>query len=138
METARIRAWIYTTLTGDATLAGLIGARAYHGVAPAGAQYPFVVFQMLSGGNDLIALGAIRIWAAPLFLIKAVCKGSSSGPVEPVANRIDQLLHAKSGTVANGAIWECVRERPFDLPTNEDGTVYQQLGGEWRIKASNT
>lgn len=135
-ETARIRAWIYTTITGDPTLAGLIGARAYHGVAPAGTQYPFVVFQMLSAGNDLLGLGGTRIWAAPLFVIKAVCKGTSTGPVEPVANRIDQVLHAAAGTITNGVIWECVRERPFDLPTVEDGVSYQQLGGEYRIRAS--
>lgn len=137
-ETARIRAFIYTTLTTDPTLQGLIGTRCYHAVAPAGAQYPFVVFQMLSGGNDLLGVGTTRIWSAPLFIIKAVCKGTSTGPVEPVANRIDQLLHAKSGTVTNGVIWECVRERPFDLPTVEDGVSYQQLGGEFRFRASQT
>lgn len=135
-ETARIRSWLYQTITGDTTLAGLIGTRFYHGVAPAGTQYPFVVAQMLSGGNDLLGVGGIRIWAAPLFIIKAVCKGSSTGPVEPVANRIDAVLHAASGTVTNGVIWECVRERPFDLPTLEDGVNYQQLGGEYRVRAS--
>lgn len=135
-ETARVRAFIFTTLTNDPTLAGLIGNRAYHGVAPAQAQYPFVVFQMLSAGNDLMTVGTARIWSAPLFIVKAVCKGSSTDPVEPVANRIDQLLHAAAGTVTNGVIWECVRERPFDLPTNENGVFYQQLGGEYRFLAS--
>ncbi len=135
-ESARVRAFIFTTLTNDPTLAGLIGNRAYHGVAPAQAQYPFVVFQMLSAGNDLLGVGTARIWSAPLFIVKAVCKGSSTGPVEPVANRIDQLLHSAAGTVTNGVIWECVRERPFDLPTNENGVVYQQLGGEYRFLAS--
>jgi len=133
-ETARARAWIFTTLTGDVTMQGLIGARCYHGVAPAAAQYPFVVFQMLSGGNDLMTVGTARIWSAPLFIVKAVCKGSSTGPIEPVANRIDQLLHAGSGAVTNGVIVECVRERPFDLPTNENGVAYQQLGGEYRVR----
>lgn len=133
-ETARARAWIFTTLTNDPTVAGLIGNRAYHGVAPAQAQYPFVVFQMLSAGNDLMTVGTARIWSAPLFIVKAVCKGSSTRPIEAIVNRIDQLLHAGSGAVTNGVIVECVRERPFDLPTNENGVVFQQLGGEYRVR----
>lgn len=135
-----MRSWLYQTFAGDSTLAPLIGGaapRIYNGVAPAGSQYPFVVLQLLSGGNDLMALGAIRIWADMLWLIKAVTKGASTGPLEPIANRIDQLLHAASGTVTSGVIWECVRERPFELPTVENGVSYQQIGGEYRIKASN-
>lgn len=139
-ETARTRAWIWGLLANDATLNALIGAgsaaRIYNGVAPAQTTFPYVVMQLLSGGNDLLGLGGVRIWADALWLIKAVTRGTSSGPVEPVANRIDALLHAASGTVTNGVIWVCVRERPFELSTIEDGVNYLQLGGEYRIKAS--
>jgi hypothetical protein len=136
-DTARIRAWIHATLTADPALAGLIGERCYHGNAPAAAQHPFVVFQMLSPGNDLLALGARRIWADPLYLIKAVTKGDSSVQIEPIADRIDALLHAKSGQVTNGIIWECVRERPHEQPELTNGVRYMNLGGEYRIKASS-
>jgi len=136
-ETARVRAWIYTTLTTDPTLQGLIATRAFYAVAPAGSQFPYVIFQMISPGNDLIALGAARIWANPLFRVKAVTKGGSTGAIEPIDNRIDALLHAKSGQVTNGVIWECVRERPYEQPEITDGTLYQNLGGDYRIKASN-
>lgn len=136
-ETARIRAWLATTLKNDEELIALINKRVFHGYVPAGTQYPYVVFQMLSPGNDLMGLGATRIWANPLYLIKAVTKGNETSNIEPVVNRIDQLLHAKSGTVTNGVIWECVRERPFDLPEVLDGgTVFMNLGAEYRIKAS--
>lgn len=135
-ETARVRAFIYLTLTGDTALAALIGTRCYHGVAPAGVADPYVVFQMLSGGNDLMVVGAIRIWANPLYLIKAVRKGSSTGPLEPIADRIDALLHAKSGTVTNGVIWSVARERPHELPELTDGVQYSNLGGEYRFLAS--
>lgn len=140
-ETARSRAFIWGLLSSDPTLNPLIGAgqaaRVYNGVAPAGTNPPYVIMQLLSGGTDLMAVGAIRIWSDALWLIKVVVKGTSSGPIEPIVNRIDALLHAASGTVTNGVIWECVRERPFELPTVEDGVSYLQLGGEYRIKASN-
>jgi hypothetical protein len=140
-ETARTRAFIWGLLANDATLNPLIGAgsaaRIFNGVAPAGTSYPYVVMQLLSGGNDLMAVGAIRVWADMLWLIKVITRGTSTGGIEPIVNRIDALLHAKSGTVTNGVIHECVRERPFELPTVEDGVAFVQLGAEWRIKASN-
>lgn len=140
-ETARARSWVVSVLKDDTTLAPLIGggsaARIYNGVAPAAASYPFVVMQLLSGGTDLMAVGAIRIWADMLWLIKAVTKGSSTGPLEPIVDRIDALLHAASGTVSGGIIWSCVRERPFELPTVENGVNFVQQGAEWRIRASN-
>jgi hypothetical protein len=135
-ETARTRSWVYQLLTGDATLAPLVGTRVYNGIAPAGATFPYVVMQLLSGGNDLMGVGPTRIWADMLWLIKAVTKGSSTGPLEPIANRIDALLHAASGTVSGGVVHICVRERPFELPTVENGVSYVQLGAEYRVKVS--
>jgi hypothetical protein len=135
-ETARVRSFIYQTLTGDATMQGLIGTKLYNGVIPAATALPAGVMQLLSGGNDLMGVGGVRIWADTLWLVKFIAKGASTGPLEPIAARADELLHAASGTVNNGVIWECVRERPFELPTVENGVNYVQLGGEYRIKAS--
>jgi hypothetical protein len=134
-ETARARAWFYTVLTGDGQVTALMGTRLYNGVAPAGdVAYPYGVMQLLSGGNDFILVGGARLWADMLWLVKFVAKGTSTGPLEPLANRADALLHAKSGTVANGVIVECRRERPFELPVYEGGQAYVQLGAEWRVK----
>jgi hypothetical protein len=135
-ETARARAWIYTRLANDPTMQGLVGQRVYHGVAPAGTQFPYVVFQLLSPGNDLLVVGGARVWAEPLYLVKAVVKGTSTGQIEPVADRIDALLHAQSGTVTNGVIWAATRERPHEQPELTDGVMYQNLGGEYRLLAS--
>ena len=135
-ETARTRSWLYQTLTADPTIAAGIGTRFFNGVAPASTQYPFCVAQLLSGGNDLMVLGGYRVWADMLWLVKFITKGSSTGPLEPLADRADQVLHAASGSVTNGVIWECIRERPFELPTVENGVNYVQIGGEYRIKVS--
>jgi hypothetical protein len=139
-ETARTRSWLYQTICTDVTLLALtptIGTRLYLGSGPVAAAFPFGVMQMLAGGNDLNAIGAVRIWSDMLWLVKVVTKGTSSGAIEPIVNRIDALLHAASGTVTNGVIHTCIRERPFELPTVEDGVAYIQIGAEYRIKASN-
>jgi hypothetical protein len=133
-ETARARSWLWQTITGDTQVAAAIGNRLYLGNGPVGAAYPFGVLQLLSG-TDLMGVGPARIWVDMLWLVKIIAKGTSTAPIEPVVDRIDALLHAKSGTVAGGVIVECHRERPFELPTVEGGVSYVQLGAEWRLKA---
>jgi hypothetical protein len=135
-ESARARSWLYQTLANDATLTPLIGKRIYNGRAEQGAAFPYVVLQLLSPGNDLIVVGAARIWSDMLWLVKAVNKGTSTAALEPIADRIDALLHAKSGTVVGGVIHVAVRERPHELPERTDGVDYVNLGGEYRVKAS--
>jgi hypothetical protein len=135
-ESARARSWLYQTLANDSALAPLIGRRIYNGRAEQGAAFPYVVLQLLSPGNDLIVVGAVRVWSDMLWLVKAVNKGTSTAALEPIADRIDALLHAKSGTVVGGVVHVAVRERPHELPERTDGVDYVNLGGEYRVKAS--
>jgi hypothetical protein len=135
-ESARARSWLYQTLANDATLTPLIGRRIYSGRAEQGATFPYVIVQLLSPGNDLIVVGSARIWSDMLWLVKAVNRGTSTAALEPIADRIDALLHAKSGTVVGGVVHVAVRERPHELPERTDGVDYVNLGGEYRVKAS--
>lgn len=40
---------IYSLLTNDATVSGLVGTRVYPGMAPQGCARPFIVYQRVSG-----------------------------------------------------------------------------------------
>ena len=137
-ETARARSFVWQLLSADATLLPLIGPRIFREVAPGDSAYPFVVIRLLSPGNDLLVVGGRRIWAHPLFLIEAITKGTSSAPLEPIANRIDQLLHLASGTVSNGFVHSIERERPADRVIDESGQRFSALGGEYRVRVSQT
>jgi hypothetical protein len=142
-ESARARSWLYQTLANDTTLANGappstpgIGKRIYNGRAEQGAAFPYVILQLLSPGNDLIVVGGQRIWSDMLWLVKVVNLGISTAKIEASADRIDALLHAKSGTVVGGVVHVAVRERPHELPERTDGVDYVNLGGEYRVKAS--
>jgi hypothetical protein len=134
-ETVTIRRWLFATLTADAPLTATVGHRIYHGVAPADVAYPFVVYQLLSPGNDRIALTGARAWVDTLWLVKVVVQANSSGGVEAAADRIDALLHNGRGTASGGIVIESRRERPHELPEVTGGVRYLNLGGEYRIRA---
>jgi hypothetical protein len=141
-ETARARAFIATTLKGDATfkaLAAGIENRIYDRGAPSGAAYPLVRMEILGPGNDLMVVGAQRVWSSPLILVYVTTNAPSTGSIELLADRMDALLHRASGTLAaTGAagaasIWTCIRERPFDLPDDSVSPAVSRLGGEYRV-----
>lgn len=138
-EITRIEKWIFTLLSGDGTIAGIVGARIYAGIGPQeNATYPYIVYLPLSPGEDMRGPGATRIWAAPLYLIKAVTKGNTVQGLQTLVDRIDTLFHGQKGGTADATIQYAIRERPFRMTTVEPpgNTVYQHLGGEYRIAAS--
>ena len=138
-ETARGRAFIARALKDDPTMQSLlpqIGDRIFYGPAPQGTAYPLVRMEILSPGGDLIVLGGARVWASPLFLVYAAVNKPSTGSIEPIADRIDALLHNASGVVTNGVVWSVLRERPFDLPDTSAVPGISRLGGEYRMLVS--
>lgn len=137
-EMLRIEQWLYTIFTADGTITGIVGNRIYAGVAPKSlATYPYIVFVPLSPGEDVDGPGAIRIWAAPLYLVKAVTIGTAQS-LKTLVDRMEQLLQGARGGVADATIQFCKRERPHRMTTIEEpaNTTYQHVGGEWRIAAS--
>lgn len=137
-ETARARAWIATKLKNDATMLALvptIASKVFDRPAPAGTPYPIVRMEVMSGGNDLVSFED-RVWASPLILVYAATDKQSTGDIEPIANRIDALLENAGGAVTNGYIWECIRERAFDMPDTSVVPSVSRLGGEYRVYVS--
>lgn len=138
-EVARAERWLYTILSQDGTVSGIVAGRIFAFAAPQTiSTWPIVVYTMLSGGEDVRGTGATRIMAAPLFLVKAITQGASLAALQTLVDRIDTLLHGQKGGTADATIQYCVRERPFRLATVEEpgNTLYQHLGGEYRIGVS--
>lgn len=134
-EITTVDAWLYATLSADATLTGLVGTRIYLDQAPEGASFPFVVFQLQAAERDLVVIGGGRVWSSGLWLVRGVDKATSFTTLKSIEARIDALLHAKSGSVTGGTVYECVREEPFRLTEVVDRVRYLHLGGIYRIKA---
>ena len=137
IEILAAKQFITAKLTADTALGSAVSTRIYDSVAPQGAAWPFVVFQNQSGGgNDVAAMGALRIMTDSLFLVKGIEKSSSfMGNLKTIATRIDAALHGTSGTATDGTVIACVRERAFEMIETTDGVQYRHLGGIYRILA---
>jgi hypothetical protein len=145
METSAAETWIYGTLAGDATLAGLVGARIYNTRRPSDGALglgalPCVVFQ-LQASNDLMVVGATRVWSRLTYVVRGIGEPlppSYEGTLRSVADRIDALLHGKSGSSGAGVVWSCVRVRPFqmaEVPPALGGREFRHLGGVYEVQA---
>ena len=137
METNAAEQWLNTTLKADATLTGLVSTRIYNTRRPsATTPFPVVIFQLQAAGDDLLVLGGVRVWAPLLYLVRGIAEQTSyEGTLASIANRIDTLLHAKSGTATAGTVWVAVRERAFQMSEIVDGRTFAHLGGLYRIQA---
>lgn len=129
-EVPRAERFVYDRLVA----ADVASDRVYSGTAPAGATAPYVVIQVQSPGDDLYTVGAFRVWADPLFIVKAVAPTRSWGTLTAVADAIDAALHSTDGSVTGGTIYECVRERPFSLIETANGVEFRHLGGFYRVR----
>ncbi len=139
-ELPRVRRWLYGVLAGDATLVSLLGGpHIYHALAPEGAPYPHVVFLRLGQLDDLTALGEVRIWTEGRWQVKGVIRGSatrgSPNALQSVADRLEALLQAASGTQSGAVILDCHRAAPWERTYVDGGVRYDELGAEWVIRA---
>jgi len=131
-ELVRASAWLYTQL---GMLPG--GALIYDGVAPLTSPFPYVIVQVQSPGADMMGVGTARIWATPLFLVKAIDKTRSWSTLTALADAIDNRLHGSTGntgaTSTDARILACVREQPFSLIEESEGDMFRHLGGTYRV-----
>lgn len=125
-EISRAETWMFQTLQA------LVSGRCYSAVAPAGAVFPFIVFTCMPA-PDLMGVGPARIWAALLYAVKVTAQTTSYASIATIADQVDAALHAASGTVSNGRILTCMRERPLSLTEELDGEQYRSLGGIFRV-----
>lgn len=133
-ETAIARRWLTSVLLGDVTLGALVGTRVYKAPAPPKAAEPYIVHDLLSPGEVITVINGVPWWADPLFVVYAVARADSTVDLEPVADRINALLHLGDGVATGGVVYAATRERPFDRPELDRGVLYQRLGGEYRLQ----
>lgn len=141
METVRAEAWLYGLLTGDTALAALVDSRVYSGAAPQGATLPCVIINHQSG-RDVLGVGTVRVMSRLAYLVKAVGRCQSYLALEPIADRIDAVLHGASGAVAGiegaGAeLLACTRTMTVAYAEMDEGVQYRHLGGLYQIVATN-
>lgn len=133
--------WVEEKLTQhapfDTISAGLTG-RVFNRVAPATAEFPYIVYQSQTPPNVVRGVGDAEVMVDTIYIVKAIAQGSDYSALVPVANAIRTALVSANGEVITGAVgtvFTCQYERGFSLVENEQTKQFRHLGGEFRIQA---
>lgn len=133
--------WVVGTLKGDSQLGALAGGRVYVDVAPPKSVMPYIVVANASP-SDNMTFNAFRINVSNIVTAKVVGEGRSYDAIEPIADRMDALLHAQSGIIpgkTNRAM-SCVGLQPVMYPEFDEATAkyYVHLGRDYEILVSTS
>jgi hypothetical protein len=134
-----IRRSLYGKLAGDTTLNAMLGTPAagysksiYHQQAPAGANYPFVVFQKQSGVPTQ-AFADPSALDTDVWLVKAIDRNTSADPAEAAAARIITLLNDAALSISGHVLQYLRRDSDVEYPEVVDGVLYQHVGSLFRL-----
>ena len=133
-DLTRVDQWIRTTLAGDVFLSNAVGGRIYVDLAPQEAPLPIILFSFLGGADKTVTLTSK--FTHSIYLIRAVGKGSSYDALEPLADRIHELLRVPTQgvLVRDVRITTVQREQPHQRKDLENGVPIVYLGGFYRIR----
>jgi hypothetical protein len=131
-EAVDVDQFLYERLSGDATLAGLLGEgrRLWSGLAEQESSAPYVVWSP-STVTDRHVVGADRVMTVGVWMVKTVDRATSF-PVD-AANRVDELLDGASGEAGGTVVNKVVRESTVQYVEADQGVEWRHLGGMYRI-----
>lgn len=134
-----VRRAIYGKLAGDTTLNGILGTppagyskSIYHQQAPAGAGFPYVLFQK-QAGNPTEAFGDPSAIDTDVWLVKAVDRNTSADPAEAAQARIIVLLNDASLSISGSVLLYLRRQSDVEYPEEIDGVQYKHAGSLFRL-----
>lgn len=128
---------IYDALSNDAALGSLGVTGVYQGVAPGGATYPLVTFQLADGTDRRVFGAAATTWTE--WIIKAWDAGASHKRAKQIADRVNALLDENEAALnPTGLTVLCVRRLRVlpDMTDNDEGQglLYRSSGARYEVE----
>ena len=141
-EIQQAKAWLYSSLHGNADIAAAVSTRIYDAYIPeppANRIYPYVLYNFL-GGTDVDALGTSRLLAQPLFQVRVVCEGRPTALIRKIDKRIDDVLQNAVYQLSGDYYFSARREQSVDRAELDaaTGKYYANLGGLYRLYIGRT
>jgi hypothetical protein len=132
-----VEAGLYTKLTGDATLTALLSggtASVFYGVAPDGADPPYLVFNEQTDTPDYTFTQKAR--DNLLYQVKGITSGPSAKTAGSIAERIESVLTDTALTVSGKTLLYLRKESGVHYPEVDQGRVFHHRGGLYRIQTT--
>jgi hypothetical protein len=108
----------------------------FNGVAPQGTEPPFVVFQAMSKVDDYFAY--TKRGAEAIYMVKAIARSPWPKVAGDIDTQIDSVMQDASLSITGHSQISCRREEDIYLVEDQDGVIYQHIGGLYRIIADQT
>lgn len=136
IESTRAAQFLYTTLSGDATLQAVPIGGVFRGMAQVPTTgtvaTPYIVFNQQSS-VDVMVQNATRLWSNMTFQVVAVAPATQATLAQTAADRFDSIL---TKTYASGDDYEVMftnRESAILLDELVNGKMWTRIGGIYRF-----
>lgn len=135
-STYAVRAGVYAALAAGAALAGRVGTRIYHDLAPRDAAYPFVTFAQHGDALPRDTLANGEAWVDYPWQVKAIATTRDAAELAYDAAHV--AMNTAGAVAASGLVVVGVqRTSVFTVTETEPsaGVVLHHVGGVYRILA---
>ena len=108
----------------------------FNSVAPQGAEPPFVVFQAMSKTDDYFAYTGRG--AEAVYMVKTIAQSPWPKSAGDIDTQVDSVMQDASLSITGFALLSCRREEDIYLVEDQEGVIYQHIGGLYRIIADQS
>ena len=130
LDTAVFAALNVSSVTNEA-----IGG-VFNGIAPQGTAPPYVVFAAMSKVDDYFAYTGRG--GAAIYMVKAIDRSPWPKTAGDIDTQIDSVMQDASLSITGHSLLSCRRESDIYLTEDQDGIIYQHIGGLYRIVADQS
>ena len=109
----------------------------FNGIAPHSTTPPFVVFQAMSKLDEYWSFAGGRGGSA-VDMVKAIDRSPWPKSAGDIDTQIDSVMQDASLSVTGHSLLSCRREEDVYLVEDQEGVIYQHVGGLYRITADQS
>ena len=126
---------VYAVLNVEAVVNEATGG-VFNGLAPQGTAPPYVVFSAMSKNDDYWSYTGRG--AEAVYMIKAISRSAWPKEAGDIDTQVDSVMQDASLSITGFSLLACWREEDIYLVENQDGVIYQHVGGLYRIIADQS
>ena len=109
----------------------------FNSIAPQGTEPPFVIFQAMSKTDEYWSFSSGRGGAA-VYMVKEVTRGPWPKSAGDIDTQIDSVMQDASLSVSGFSLLTCRRQEDVYLIEDDEGVIYQHVGGLYSINADQS
>ena len=108
----------------------------FNGIAPQGTTPPYVVFQAMSKVDDYWSVTGRG--GNAIYMVKAIDQSPWPKSAGDIDTQVDSVMQDASLSVTGHSLLWCRREEDIYLAEDQQGVIYQHIGGLYRIRADQS